>query len=71
MIDKLLSKLKANSLAGQMTVLTPDEANAVYQHIEMLGHRAADKEAKFIAMCDHTYDLVKITRDLKKQMGQL
>ena len=65
---KTIEKLKTNALAGLMTVLTPEEAQAVYDHIETLYARVEDKEAKFVAMCDHTYELVKMNRDLKKQL---
>ena len=65
---KTIDKLKTNALAGLMTILTPEEAQQVYDHIEMLNTRVEDKEAKFVAMCDHTYQLVKMTRDLKKQL---
>ena len=71
MTDKLVSRLKFGAMNEVMTVLTPEEASALYLHIESLYTRIEDKEAKFVAMCDHTYELVKINRDLKKQMGQL
>lgn len=71
MSDKLIAKLKFGAIQNQMTVLTPEEASALYLHIETLYTRVEDKEAKFVAMCDHAYTLVKITRDLKKRLGEL
>lgn len=71
MSDKLISKLKFGAMQDQMTVLTPDEASALYLHIETLYTRIEAKESKFLAMCDHAYDLVKINRDLKKRLGEL
>lgn len=71
MPDKLISKLKFAAMQNQMTVLTPEEASAIYLHIEMLSTRVEDKQAKFVAMCDHAYNLVQINRDLKKRLGEL
>ena len=68
---KLIEKLKFAARGKQMIVLTAEEAGNLLAHIELLNTRIDDKEAKFMAMCDHTYDLVKMNRDLKKQLGQL
>lgn len=70
-VCKLIDRLRFGSLQETMIVLTPAEAGEIYRHMEHLATKAADREAKFISMCDHTYELVKINRDLKRQLGEL
>ncbi len=67
---KMIDKLKENADAKTMTVLTPAEARQVYNYIDDLHNRIEVKEIKFIAMCDETYRMVQLNRELKRRLEQ-
>ncbi len=69
--NEVIDKLRFGGKSGQMTVLTPAEAQAVYDHIEQLEVRAETKQMKFMAICDQTYQMVKMNRELRRQLDEM
>ena len=67
---KLIDKLRFNADANVMTVLTPAEAQQIYNYIDDLHNRCEVKEIKFIAMCDETYRMVQLNRELKRRLNE-
>ncbi len=67
-IEKLISKLKTNANGLQLTVLTPAEAMAIYDHIDDLDNRCETKELKFMAVLEETYRMVQLNRELKRRL---
>ncbi len=65
---QLVSKLHHNALRDEITVLTAAEAMAVYHYIDELEARIEAKQEKFIAICEQTYQMVKVNRELRKQL---
>lgn len=70
-INKLIDKLRLGGSKSLMVVLTPDEAQAVYHHIEALECRIETKELKFMAVCDRAYEMVQMNRDLRRKLDEL
>lgn len=70
-IEKIIVKLRRNAANNEITVLTSEEANAVYQYLDDLENRIETKELKFMAICEQTYQMVKINRDMRKQLEEL
>lgn len=68
---KLIDKLRANAATGAMTVLTPDEARAIYDYIDDLHNRVEVKELKYMAVLDETYKMVQLNRALKARLGEM
>ena len=65
---KLIDKLRETAEANLMIVLTPAEAREVYHYIDDLHNRIEVKEIKFIAMCDETYKMVQLNRELDRRL---
>lgn len=68
---KLIDRLRRNSVINEITVFTSEEANAVYQYIDELENRIETKQLKFMAICDQTYEMVKVNRELRRQLDSL
>ncbi len=65
---QLIARLHYNAARDEITVLTAAEANAVYKYIDELEARIEAKQEKFIAICEQTYQMVKVNRELRKQL---
>ena len=68
---KLIDRLRRSAVTNEITVLTSEEANAVYQYIDDLENRIETKELKFMAVVDQTYEMVKVNRELRRQLDSL
>ncbi len=71
MAKQLVSRLHHNGLRDEITVLTAEEAIAVYHYIDELEARIEAKQEKFIAICEQTYQLVKVNRELQRQLEKI
>ena len=70
-IEKLAPKLKTNALKREMTILTPEEAQAVHDHIDNLEYRLECCEEKVLLTMQNCYDLVQLMVKLRRQIEAL
>ena len=70
-ISKLIDRLRFGGEAQQMIVLTPEEAKSIYNHIDALETRLEVKQLKFLAVCESTYNMVQVNRDLRRKLDEI
>lgn len=70
-LNKLISKMHVNGLAGVMTVLTPAEALAVHAHITDLQFRNDCLREKQVLTMQNSYDMVQEVVRMRRHLESI